>query len=251
MKVMRATYFFLLVLLGFDAHAQLPVTDLGNLVQNRIEFIRETAQDVKQITQMIQDYEQMLRDFENQTRQLKAVIGGRGMGQLRNTFFDKEFIRRYVPADWDFAQNLRYGAPSSGPLSRYGNRLRDLVQRYAVPEVGQSFAHMPDASTSVRNVYDDRLRGSQASMAASYTAQWNTDQRLATIEALMTSADMDGETADLKRSLDLNTRMTAEAALLQADQIRLLSQLLSNSALEEQQDLSAEDRRRRLINYGD
>lgn len=241
----------LLLLLGLETQAQLPVTDVGNLAQNRVEFIRETAQDVKQFAQMIKDYEQMLRDFENQTKQLKAVVGGRGMGQLRNTLFDKEFIRRYVPADWDLAQNLRYGSPSSGALTRYGNRLRELMQRYALPEVGQSFAHMPAASNSVRNVYDDRLRSSQASMATAYTAQWNTEQRLATIEALMTTADLDGETADLKRSLDLNTRMTAEAALLQADQIRLLSQLLGNAALEEQQQLSSEDRRRRLVNYGD
>lgn len=225
-----------------------PVIDVTNLVEN----IEQVTQSIKQYEQMIKDYEQMLKDYEQHLKDYKTVIGSRGMSLIHNGTFEKNFLRRYMPADFDLAMNMRYGTMGTPNNIQFENYLKKVVDRYKLPEVAPAFQYAVGSTETMKNVYDDRLRASQASMAATQTAQLNIDSRLGTIEGILNEAENGGaedEANDLKRSVDLNTRMVAETAFLQAELIRLTSQQLNLQGLDDQEDLVRQSRRQAILRY--
>ncbi len=234
--------------LSATAHAQWIVNDPVNLVENAAQV----EQAIQQNVQMIKDYTQMLKDYQQMVKHYKTVIGSRGMSLLNNSGFERDFIRRYMPSDFDLAMNLRYGGSTTGGTGKFQQYLNTLVQRYKLPEVGPAFERVIGASQTFKNVYDDRLRASQAVLAATKTAQLNLTSRLGAIEGILDSSESGGsgdETNDLKRAVDLNTRMVAENAFLQAELIRLMSQNVSLKGLNDQEDLARQADRQSLINY--
>ncbi len=236
------------------AQAQLVVIDPDNLVENTIQEVQGGAQllqEIKQSAQLVQNYTQMLKDYQQMLKDYKAIVGGRGMAFVRNGTFDRDFIRRYMPADFNLAMNMRYSSSTSGGTNRYQQSLQNLANRYLQPEVWPAFQYTTHTNSTMRNIYDDRLRASQASMAAGQTAQYNIDQRMSSIEDILRTSETssDDESNDLKRSVDLNTRMVAETAFIQAELIRLMSQQINLVGLQDQEDLSRQARRQQLLQY--
>jgi hypothetical protein len=209
------------------------------------------VQEIKQSAQLVQNYTQMLKDYQQMLKDYKAIIGSRGMSLIRNSTFEHSYIRRYMPADFNLAMNMRYSLSGSGGTSRYQQSLKSLVHRYLQSEVWPAFQYATHANSTTKNIYDDRLRASQASMASSQTAQYNIDQRLSSIEDILQTSETaaNDESNDLKRSVDLNTRMVAETAFIQAELIRLMSQQINLTGLQDQEDLSRQSRRQVLLQY--
>ena len=239
---------FALCALVFSANSygQLAVIDGANLSNN----VRQVVESVKQYDQMLKDYAQMIKEYDQLVKEYNAIIGSRGMSLLENTTFEKDFIRRYMPSDFQMAVDLRYGANGRPGTNRFGTLLRDIVGKYDLPEASPAFQGSRSTNGTYKAIYDDRLRSSQAVLAAAQTSQFHLESRLTAIESLLRASEGGGTSNDLKKSVDLNTRMVAENAFLQAEIIRMLSQQNTIAGLENQEDLARQASRQKLIKYG-
>ncbi len=223
---MRFLTTLILVMFTFNtqAYAQgIPVYDAASF-----------AQFITQLDKMAQDYQKQLEQLQEATRQTQALTGTRGMGSLVNGDFERS-LRQYVPDDWSQTmQLLDAGNLPPGALGTQ-NIYSQLYNDYA-PISGSDFIS-GDPSGPVAQSLDRRTATTYAAMAASEQAFNNISARMQTYETLLEELN---NTDDLKASLDLQARITAENGLI-------LSELMRLSTIQTQLRASAgnED----LVNY--
>ncbi len=87
-RVIIAIGFFV----SFNAHAQIPVTDVAAIAESAIQHI-ETVLKWKD------QYDQMTRQFEKLKETHKALTGARNLGEV----FDDPKLRGYLPPEWNEA----------------------------------------------------------------------------------------------------------------------------------------------------
>lgn len=216
---MRKTFFrpFALVL-SLSVIAIAPQTARANGVP---VFDASTfGQAVKQIVEM----GKQLLEMEKQTGKLEGIIsdltGPRDMSGLLNSAADGA-ARRYADSDLSSFIDLASGAGGlSSNASDLATAAASIIRTYGL----RSGAEMiPSAPAGTRAKSIDLAQGTTlAAMTVGESAFNGSSERLATIEGLMGAID---GTPDLKASVDLNTRMQAQVALL-------LNEMLTVQALQ-------------------
>jgi hypothetical protein len=221
---------------GRDANAQMPVTDLANLAQS----IEQVLGQAKDYAQQIKQYEQMLKDYQNQLDQLDAIRGGRGISNLQNAAFDRLNVRRYIPSDWDQVKWLRSG---SGHFPEHVRKWAENVDR--VRSVFGTRLGYPAFEDQMFDrlendwvvLYEDQRVTTEAYMAQAITSSELTSDRINTVEGLLFALDDGGDRNDLKRAIDLNTRMSAEIALGMAELNRTMALQSYSRGTDSQRDM--------------
>lgn len=213
---------FALAALSPRANAQVIVEDPLNLIQN----IQQVIAQAKDYLQQVEHYKQMLKDYENQIDQLEAMSGNRGMSFLANGAAEKLNMRRYMPSEWTELMHLRntggYVPPHVRKWTQNIDRVRQTygVQngfgafgRHAVRRVPEDWARF----------YEDQRLTTEASMGQAMTTTGLTQDRLNVVEMLLDEMERGGDRNDLKRAVDLNTRVNGELAVLLAELNRTLA----------------------------
>ncbi|MGJ7915565.1 P-type DNA transfer protein VirB5 [Massilia sp. LXY-6] len=169
------------------------------------------------MAQWAKQYEQMVQSITHLKSQVDAMTGPRGLGEILNN----PALRAYLPDQW---------APIYDQV-KYGN-LKGLSGKVAAIYSAEGFD--PNATAGRRR----QLNVLAANKAMTMQAYDATLARVNNINDLMKQANATG---DMKATADLQNRMAAENAMIQAEQNRL------NLALELQRieaQLATEQRNR-------
>jgi hypothetical protein len=249
MKRYLAVLFVLFALASGRVSAQLMVEDLGNLAQNVIQV----SKSVVQINNQVQQYTQMLKDYEQAIKEYQSMTGLRGFVKgVRNGYFDKTTIRRAVPTDVAYMLGSRYMLDlmeSSNRNPQFARDLRRVMQTYELPEREDLFGRSTRFEESASIVYGERLKASQAVMAGAATTQGFVSARLQAVEDIIDETGNE-DNKDLKASIDLNTRMQAETAILVAALLEAQSRESYANMADVQRDLASQKAAERLFRVG-
>lgn len=167
------------------------------------------GQAVKQIVEM----GKQLLEMQKQTGKLEDIIadltGSRDMSDLLNSPADGA-ARRYADTDLSGFIDLAAGAgglsPNAGDLA---TAAKAIISTYGLRPGAEM---IPSAPTGARARSIDLAQGTTlAAMTVGESAFNGSSKRLAKIEGLIGAID---GTPDLKASVDLNTRMQGQVALL-------------------------------------
>jgi len=186
----------LAILIAPMAHAQFAVIDAASIVQ----LVRQVATMEQQLTTL----ESQLRQAQ---AQYQAITGDRGMQNLLSGV-----NRNYLPTDWASLMAAVNHTGSTYPA--LSASIQGNIQTNAVLSASQV------ASLSAgeqAQLVSDRQTASLLE-ATVQQALSTTSARFASLQQLIAAI---GTTADAKASLDLQTRIAAEQAMLQNDQSKL------------------------------
>ena len=204
------------------AHAQgIPVYDASAF-----------GQMVTQLDSMTKDYAKQLEQLDQAVRQADAITGPRNMGSLKNSSLESE-LRRYLPNTWQQTMNMMnaqgLGSAGLGTQSIYGN-LTDTFR----PLPGSEFLPS-DPTGPIAQAVDRRNNTTYAAMAASEAAYNNISTRIETYEDLLEELN---NTTDLKASVDLQARITAENGMILNELIRLQALQIQQNAATDNETLT-------------
>ncbi len=201
--------FITMVMMGFvpKAEAGIPVIDSANLVQSVIQAIS-----------WIQQLQQMQQQITQAQSQIDAITGSRNMASL----FNNLALAGVVPSD----VNAVYGAIRSGGINGLTTAAQIIRNNRMIYNCE---GRTGDALRICQNILNQTPQ-SQAYYANTFRM---LEGRMNQIRALTNSID---STADEKASLDLQSRIAGEQALVQNDTNRIMTM----HALAEAEEKAAE-----------
>ena len=204
-----------------DAHAAITVVDIKNLRRQILNY----AKLVEQINNQKVQIDQIADVIRKSERQLRAITGNKGVSTLLNTP-SFQAPRRALPRD--IQRTLTSLASGTVPTTSYEMR-RGLEALLALWDLFQDYDEIPYEArqTELQKVRREELALNSINLAAADTAIDSTATNVDNIEALIAEID---RTADLKHSLDLNSRIQAEAALIANQLLHIQSLQLRQSA---------------------
>ncbi len=220
MKAMILAFTFLSMLLGGKAFAQgIPVYDASNFTQL-----------ITQLDQMSKDYQKQLEQLDEAIKQSNAITGPRNMGNLANSDLEKQ-LREYLPTTWE--ETLDIMNATNLPTGAYGtqNLYSELYSEYDPLTGTEAFPDNPDGYAA--KALDNKTATTYASMAASQQAYDNISSHMQTYETLLEELN---DTEDLKSSIDLQARISAENGFIMSEIMRLQTiQMQQTSANDNEQ----------------
>lgn len=172
-------------LVATGASAGVPVVDAGSIAQAVIQVQQLKDQITNQITQI-----------KSLQSQYAALTGSRNLGDL----FNNPALRNYLPTDY---ANL-YDAVKKGNAGQIGQAISGLQQQEA---------NYAKTSAAERMALENLTH-----KAASIAALQAQSARLDNIQNLMSQINY---ATDAKAASDLQNRISAETAMVQAEQNRL------------------------------
>ena len=189
------------------------------------------TQMVTQLNQMSKDYQKQLDQLEQAVKQANAITGTRDMGSLANGAAQSD-LRRYLPNTWEETMHMMsaggLGTTATGTQGIYSN----LLSAYK-PLSGSSLM-ASDPSGTMSKAFDRRSNTTYAAMATAEQSYNSVEGHIGTYE------DMLGElnnTTDLKASVDLQSRISAENGLLMSDLLRMSAIQMQQKSAEDNQSL--------------
>ena len=179
------------------AYAQWAVVDVGAI-----------AQLAKQVSALQQQLETARSQLTQAQQQYQAMTGGRGMEKLlRGT------VRNYLPPDWQELEGALNGI--HGSYAALAVQLDTIIENNAVLTT--------DQIGRISNQERDQLQAARKSAAmlqvTSRRALEAVSARFASLQQLI---DAISAATDQKGVLDLQARITAEQAMLQNEQTKLM-----------------------------
>lgn len=204
------------------AHAQgIPVYDASSF-----------GQMITQIEAMSEDYQKQLEQLDQAVRQADALTGSRNMGSLNNSPLESE-LRRYLPTTWQQTMNMMNAQGLGGAGLGTQNLYSSLTDTFK-PLPGSEF--LPDdPSGPIAQALDRRNNTTYAAMAASETAYNNISTRIEAYENMLEELN---NTTDLKASVDLQARISAENGMILNELIRLQAMQIQQKAAEDNETLT-------------
>src|SRR5258708_11710685 len=197
-KIRRIVFPALLLFAGFShvAHAQIPVTDVGAIVQlvTQVETLAQQLQTIQnQLAQARQEYQ--------------SITGPRGMQNLLGGT-----NRNYLPTTWAQLQGTLNGASGTyGALSMNGQTLT----------AGNSVltaTNLSVMSPAERNAIQAQRQSAALRQAVSQQALATTSNRFASLQQLINAIPA---ATDQKGILELQARIGAEQGMLQNEHTKL------------------------------
>lgn len=230
----RPLLVLIFLLSPLPAYAQIPVTDIANLVEQILQY-----------SQMALDYERQFEQLTEARNQVEAITGNYGLGELLNGNVYRN-ARRYTPTSWrDTLRILEAGRlPGSVADVRalYGERA-EALGIIGADDYNQLNPNAPNAQA-----FERRRDTNLASVAIAEAVYDNTQARMGNYEAFMSQI----EAADNAKAVaDLSARIAAENGTSLAELIRLQSIQLQQAGAIEAQQLVDESNMKRQTQYQD
>lgn len=165
------------------------------------------------IANAISQLEQMRQDYENQVQQLEAMTGGRGISTLLNTDADRQ-SRQSADSLSAIMGGAIGGSPIGGNSSVLTSKIDDLKNTFALPDLNTFLGS---------DLPQDRALATQAGagMVAMATAEDTYGRSNAAMGRVNTLIDRIDSNTDMKASIDFNSRMLAEVAVLLNENLRV------------------------------
>lgn len=204
-----------LVVPAAPAMAGIPVIDAAKIGQDVVKYISEIAHWLSVINQWRNQALGMKRAYD-------STIGNRDIGGLVNTLTDKQ-VRQYMPEDWDSGLEAVHDA--SVAVTQLDREIANVSR-----ELNHMTAKNMYADPTSRYARDYERRRYEALSAMSLArGMFNRGKlNIQNIEKLMTAIDRGGN--DQKAALDLNSRVTAEVALLNTQSLQIQSTMAKQMA---------------------
>jgi len=191
------------------------------------------TQLLAQLNQMSKDYQKQVEQLEQSIRQADALTGTRNMGSLENSQIEED-LRRYLPNTWKETLDMMHagnlGTSAQETKSIYGNLL-NTYQPMAGSDIMTS-----DPTGPVSRSLDLKNQTTFAAMAAGEQSFNNASQKTQTYERLLEELN---HTADLKASVDLQSRIAVENGMVLNELIRLQSIEIGQKSAESTSFLSS------------
>ena len=220
MKAMIIAFTFLSLFLGNKTFAQgIPVYDAAGF-----------AQLITQLDQMSKDYQKQLEQLDEAIKQSNAITGSRNMGDLANSNLEQQ-LREYLPTTWK--ETLDMMNATSLPSGAYGtqNLYSELYSEYDPLTGAEALPDNPDGYMA--KALDKKTGTTYAAMSASEQAYDNIASHMQTYETLLEELN---NTQDLKSSIDLQARVSAENGFIMSEIMRLQTiQMQQTSANDNEQ----------------
>ncbi|KFI25689.1 MULTISPECIES: type IV secretion system protein [Haematobacter] len=164
------------------------------------------TEDLRAIANAIQQLDQM-------KQQLQAMTGSRGISNLLNSVTDKE-TREAAESLSSIMDGAIGGSPIGGNASVLTDKIDDLKETFALPNLDQFLGS---------DLPQDRAIATQAGagMVAMATAEDTYTRSNAAMGRVNTLIDRIDSNADMKASVDFNSRMLAEVAVLLNENLRV------------------------------
>lgn len=215
--------FALLFTLPAPAHAQgIPVYDAAGY-----------AQMLSELEKMTQDYQKQIEQLSEAVKQTNALTGTRGMGTLANGSLEAD-LRRYLPNTWQETMNMMGASNLSGSGLGTQGTFSDLYSAYEPLKGSDAIATDPSGATA--KALDRRTGTTFAAMAAGEQAFNSIPRRMETYETLLTELD---NSQDLKGSIDLLARISAENGFILNEMMRLNAIQIQQRAAKDNQELNS------------
>jgi type IV secretion system protein VirB5 len=217
LKTLRTIFPTLLLVAGFSApaHAQIPVTDVGAIVQlvTQVETLAQQLQAIQnQLAQARQEYQ--------------SITGPRGMQNLLSGT-----NRNYLPTTWAQLQGTLNGA--TGTYGALSMNIQTLIAGNSV----LTATNLNAMSPAERSAIQAQRQSAALRQAVSQQALATTSSRFASLQQLINAIPA---ATDQKGILELQARIGAEQGMLQNEQTKL--QMLLQAA---QADEAAQHQRLR------
>lgn len=182
----------------------------------------QIAQVIAQLQQQIKDYEEQLKQLNtmreqltNLQQQLTAITGAKGISSILNGAADK--TAREAATDLQSIVTAAIGGGSiAGNSGNMGSVISDLKARFNLGDLTDFNSSDIPADKAIAS-----LAGS--GLAAVATAEDSYQRANAAVTRINTLVDQIDSTSDLKASVDFNTRVNAEVAVLLMEILRLQS----------------------------
>lgn len=197
-----------------SAHTQgIPVIDTSQI-----------AQVIATLQQQIKDYEEQIKQLTNMQQRLEAMTGAKGISSILNGTAEK--AARQAASD---LQSIVDGAISgnaiAGNVGDMNTIISDLKARFDFGDLTNF-----DGSSVAADKAIASLAGS--GLAAVATADDSYKRANAAVTRVNALVDQIDSTADLKASVDFNTRVNAEVAVLILELIRVQSAATNATGME-------------------
>jgi len=204
--------------------AALILLPIGPAVPQGIPVIdtSQIAQVIAQLQQQLKDYEQQIEQFKkleeqltNMQQRLQAITGAKGISSILNGTADKT-ARTAANDLQSIVTGAIGGSNIAGNVGNMNTIISDLKTRFDLGD-------LTDFNTS--DVAADKAIASLAGsgLAAVATAEDSYQRANAAVGRINTLVDQIDSTADLKASVDFNTRVNAEVAVLLLEILRVQS----------------------------
>jgi type IV secretion system protein VirB5 len=181
--------------ISLSVHAQIPVTDVGAIIQ--------LVSEVNTLEQQLNTARQNLAQAQ---QQYQSMTGGRGMNQLLGGT-----VRNYLPTNGSQLQLALQGSSASYAL---GTDVRAAVGANSVLSAQQVAALSPDEQDALQRA----RRYAALLQAVAQEALVHTSNRFSAIQTLI---DAISRATDQKGILELVARIDAEQGMLQNEQTKL------------------------------
>lgn len=169
--------------------------------------------DATAIAQFVQQLDQMQQDYENQVKQLASLTGSKGIGSILNTNADQT-KRTAAESLSSIMGNAISGTSLTGNTSVITSRISELKDTFELNSLSTMLSS---------DVTQDRAVATQAGsgLAAVATAEDTYQRANASMERINGMISDIDSNEDLKASVDYNTRMLAEVAVLLNENLRV------------------------------
>lgn len=182
----------------------------------------QIAQVIAQLQQQLKDYEEQLKQFAkmeeqlaNMQQRLQAITGAKGISSILNGTGDKN--ARTAATDLQSIVSAAIGGGNiAGNVGNMNTVISDLKTRFNLGDLGDFDSSDVPADKAIAS-----LAGS--GLAAVATAEDSYNRANAAVGRINTLVDQIDSTADLKASVDFNTRVNAEVAVLLMEILRVQS----------------------------
>jgi len=189
----------------------IPVIDTSQIVQ----VVAQLQQQVRDYEEQVKQLITMKEQFENMKERLLAMTGAKGISSILNGSAEK--IARTAATDFQsIIDNAISGGTISGNVGDMNSVIADLRTRFDLGDLATF-----DSSSVASDKAIASLAGS--GLAAVATADDSYKRAGAAVARINTLVDRIDATPDLKASIDFNTRVTAEVAVLLLELVRVQS----------------------------
>ncbi len=204
-----------LVVPAAPAMAGIPVVDVPQTVRDIIHYIQQISHWVSTINQWKNQAQGMKRAYD-------STVGNRNIGSLVNAVTDQN-VRQYMPEDWDSA--MQSVNEVNGLVGQLDSEIATLTTELNHMSAKNMYA---DPTSRYARDYERRRMNAIASMSIAQGTFNRGKIQIANIEKLLAAVNNAGN--DQKTAIDLNSRMSAEVALLNAQKLQVQATMAKQMA---------------------
>ncbi|MCP4936172.1 MAG: hypothetical protein GY927_18710 [bacterium] len=198
----------------------IPVIDTSQIVQ----VIAQLQQQIRDYEEQVKQLTTLKEQFDNMKQRLEAMTGAKGISSILNGATEK--IARTAASDLtSIVKGAISGNSISGNVGDMNTIIADIRSRFDLGDLATFDSSAIPADKAIAS-----LAGS--GLAAIATADDSYKRAGAAVSRINTLVDRIDSAPDLKASVDFNTRVNAEIAVLMLEMIRVQSASANATGME-------------------